>query len=89
MTIRDTPVAVGDRAISVRLDAESDAALAALVSSGLTQSQAIRASLVEAAGRLEGDRSLAAEAARLAADERDRSEIAEVRALMDELRAPW
>jgi Arc/MetJ-type ribon-helix-helix transcriptional regulator len=80
---------VPDHAISVRLDPEADAALGALVESGLTQSQAIRLSLVEAARRRTGDRSLAAEAARLAADEADRRELADVRAFMDELRAPW
>ena len=89
MTERDTMVVVPDRAISVRLDPEADTALQALVESGLTQSQAIRLSLVEAARRRTGDRSLAAEAARLAADEIDRREIAGVRAFMDELRAPW
>ena len=89
MTQRDTIVVVADRAISVRLDPEADAALDALVASGLTQSQAIRLSLVEALHRRTGDRSLAAEAARLAADDADRCEIADVRAFMDELRAPW
>ena len=84
MTTRDTVETVPDRAISVRLDPEADAALEALVATGLTQSQAIRASLVEAARRRAGDSSLAAEAARLAADESDRREIADVRAFMDE-----
>jgi hypothetical protein len=88
MTKRDTMEVVPDRAISVRLDPEADAALGALVGSGLTQSQAIRLSLVEAARRRVRDRSLAAEAARLAADEVDLREIAGVRAFMDELRAP-
>lgn len=60
-----------------------------VVASGMTQSQAIRLSLVEALHRRTGDRSLAAEAARLAADDADRCEIADVRAFMDELRAPW
>ena len=89
MTQRDTIVVVADRAISVRLDSEADAALDALVASGMTQSQAIRLSLVEALHRRTGDRSLAAEAARLAADDADRCEIADVRAFMDEFRAPW
>lgn len=89
MTECDTLLDVSDRAISVRLDPGADAALEALVASGLTQSQAIRRALVETAERLSGDSSLAAEAARLAADERDRREVAEVRAVMDELRAPW
>jgi Arc/MetJ-type ribon-helix-helix transcriptional regulator len=89
MTKCDTIEVVPDRAISVRLDPEADAALAALVAEGVTQSQAIRLALVEAASRRSGDQSLAAEAARLAADEADRQEIAEVRSFMDELRAAW
>jgi Arc/MetJ-type ribon-helix-helix transcriptional regulator len=88
MTKSDTfAIVPRDRAISVRLDPDADAALGRLVASGLTQSQAMRLALVEAARRRAGDSSLAAEAARLAADERDRREIADVRAFMDELRA--
>jgi len=89
MTKRDTIIVVSDRAISVRLDPAADAALEQLVASGLTQSQAMRLALVEAARRRAGDSSLAAEAARLAADETDRREIADVRAFIDELRAAW
>jgi len=89
MTERDTLTVVPDRAISVRLDPDADAALDQLVASGLTQSQAMRLALVEAARRRAGDSSLAAEAARLAANEADRREIADVRAFMDELRAAW
>lgn len=84
MTIRDTICLVPERAISVRLDAQADAALDALVSAGMTQSEAIRLALVEAAGRRSGDRSLAAEAARLAADPDDLREIAALREFMDE-----
>jgi Arc/MetJ-type ribon-helix-helix transcriptional regulator len=79
---------VPERPLSVRLDGEADAALRELTAGGLTQSQAIRLALVEAAGRRR-DRSLAAEAARLAADEGDRREAAELRRLMEDLRAPW
>lgn len=89
MTKGDTLIVVPDRAISVRLDPDADAALDQLVASGLTQSQAMRLALVEAARRRAGDTSLATEAARLAADESDRREIADVRAFMDELRAAW
>ena len=89
MTKSDTMLVVPDRAISVRLDPDADAALDQLVASGLTQSQAMRLALVEAARRRAGDSSLAAEAARLAADESDRREIANVRAFMDEPRAAW
>lgn len=88
MTDRDTIALVPERAISVRLDPDADAALDTLVSSGMTQSQAIRLALVEAAHRRSGDRSLAAEASRLAADANDRREVASVRAFMDELDAP-
>jgi Arc/MetJ-type ribon-helix-helix transcriptional regulator len=76
-----------ERAISVRLDDDADAALRTLTSTGMTQSEAIRVALVEAAARRTGATSLAAEAARLAADEIDVEEVAAVRALMDELRA--
>jgi hypothetical protein len=89
MTIRDTVSAVPERAISVRLDDEADAALRRLTSGGMTQSEAIRTALVEAARRRAGASSLAAEAARLAADESDLEEVADARALMDELRATW
>ena len=76
-----------ERAISVRLDDDADAALRTLTSTGMTQSEAIRVALVEAAARRTGATSLAAEAARLAGDEIDVEEVAAVRALMDELRA--
>jgi Arc/MetJ-type ribon-helix-helix transcriptional regulator len=89
MTKRDTLLVVPDRAISVRLDPDADAALDQLVASGLTQSQAMRLALVEAARRRAGDSSLTAEAARLTADEGDRREIADVRSFMDEPRAAW
>jgi hypothetical protein len=48
----------------------------------------MRLALVEAATRRSGT-SLAAEAARLAADEADRREVADVAALMESLRATW
>ena len=88
MTNRDTFRLVPERALSVRLDAEADAALDVLVDAGMTQSQAIRIALVEAARRRTGDLSLAAEAARLADDERDRRVITEIRAFMDDPDAP-
>ena len=88
MTNRDTLRLVPERALSVRLDAEADAALDVLVGAGVTQSQAIRAALVEAARRRTGDLSLAAEAARLAGDERDRRVVADIRAFMDDPDAP-
>ncbi len=78
---------MAERLISIRLDAEAAGALDQLVAEGLSQSTAVRTALVEAAQRRR-DRSLAAEAARLAADEGDRREAAEVAALMESLRAP-
>jgi Arc/MetJ-type ribon-helix-helix transcriptional regulator len=78
---------VGERLVSVRLDDDAVAALGDLVGEGLSQSEAIRRALVEA-GQRRRDRSLAAEAARLAADQTDRREAADVAALMEALRAP-
>ena len=75
-----------ERLISIRLDSEAAGALDQLVSEGLTQSTAVRTAIVEAASRRR-DRSLAAEAARLADDPQDRKEAAEVAALMESLRA--
>ncbi len=75
-------------AISVRLDDDARRALARLQASGLTRSQAIRASLIESAARLERKKDLAEEASALEADEDDRAEMLEVAALMESLRAP-
>jgi hypothetical protein len=73
--------------ISFRPDDESAEALSVLQrDSGLDQSGAIRLALIEAAHRRRRA-SLAAEAEALAADPADRAEVAEIRALMDSLRA--
>jgi len=75
-----------ERAISVRLDGDAQAALRLLTSGGRSRSAAIRDALVEAARRR--DRTvLASEAAAVARDEADRKEMAEVAALMESLRA--
>ena len=76
------------RAVSVRLDEEALRALARLEASGLSRSQAIRKALVDAAERLAGRESVAAEARALEADEADRREMLEVAALMESMRAP-
>jgi Arc/MetJ-type ribon-helix-helix transcriptional regulator len=77
---------VKDRLISVRLDEDAVAALRVLTREGVSRSEAIREALVERAARR--DRGLlASEAAALAADEGDRQEAAEVRDLMESLRA--
>jgi hypothetical protein len=76
---------VKERAISLRLDAETQRALRTLTRHGVSRSQAIRQAIIDAA---RNQRDLAAEAAALAADEVDRAEAAEVTALMESLRAP-
>ena len=76
------------RAISVRLDDEAERALRLLEASGLTQSEAIRTSLIDSALRLRRRSELAAEVARLEADESDRDEMLSVAGLMESLRAP-
>ncbi len=77
---------MAERAISIRLDAEADEALETLTAAGASQSAAVRAALIEAAGRRRRH-SVAEEAAALSRDPVDREEMAEVRALMETLRA--
>ena len=76
------------RAISVRLDDEALRALSQLEARGLTQSEAIRSSLVHEATRMQARQALAAEVAALEADEADRAEMIAVASLMEQLRAP-
>lgn len=76
------------RLISVRLDEDAQRALRQLEAQGLTQSEAVRSSLVHEAARIRDRRALAAEVAALEADEADRAEMREVAALMEHLRAP-
>jgi Arc/MetJ-type ribon-helix-helix transcriptional regulator len=71
-------------AISLRLDEEAARALELLMRSGKSRSEAIREAVVETARRHRYE--LAAEdAARIAADEDDRREVAEVQALWEAL----
>ena len=72
IALRDTLDGVA-RAISVRLEEESERALRALESSGLTRSEAIRSALVDSARRLRRSSELAAEVAELESDEADRA----------------
>ena len=76
------------KAISVRLDDETERALQLIEATGLTRSEAIRSSLLASAARLKRGRDLAAEAAALEADEADREEMLAVASLMESLRAP-
>ncbi len=77
---------MASRPISVRLSDDAARALAALESTGLTPSEAIRQALIDSARRL-GRESLALEGKRLAADPQDRAAVADLRAFMDILRA--
>jgi Arc/MetJ-type ribon-helix-helix transcriptional regulator len=79
-------VEVAERAISVRLDEDADRALQFLMRNGQSRSEAIRAALIAEARRRKLEIA-AADAARVAADPKDRREIAEVQALMEDLRA--
>jgi antitoxin component of RelBE/YafQ-DinJ toxin-antitoxin module len=87
MTIRDTFVPVA-RAISVRLDDEVLRALRIVEATGVSRSDAIRASILGQAERLRQRSSLAAEAAALHADKADRREMATVAEMMESGRGP-
>lgn len=70
--IRSTDVA--EKAISVRLDAEAQRALAELTARGVTQSEAIRQALIEAS-RAAWYAQAREDAKRIAADPVDRAEM--------------
>jgi predicted transcriptional regulator len=74
-------------AVSVRLDDEVQRALNTLEASGMSRSEAIRKSILDAATALRRKEALRAEVAALEADEEDRREMQEVAALMESLRA--
>jgi len=71
------------------LDDASAAALLIVRGDGLTDSEAVRLSLCEAADRRRRRSSLRAEAAALAADPADREEVRIVREFMEELGPDW
>lgn len=73
------------RSLHVRLDDSSAAALNVIRSDGLSDSEAVRAALKEAAARRHSRSSIVAEVQRLAADQQDRAEMAAVREQMAEL----
>jgi Arc/MetJ-type ribon-helix-helix transcriptional regulator len=80
-------VLVADKAISVRLDAEAQRALAKLTAGGASQSEAIRQALLVA----EREAWLAqarADAKRLANDPENLKLIAEIQAEMEDLNEP-
>jgi antitoxin component of RelBE/YafQ-DinJ toxin-antitoxin module len=75
-------------AVSVRLDDEVQLALRTLEAAGMTRSEAIRKSILDAAAALRHRDVLRAEVAALDSDENDRREMQEVASLMEALRAP-
>lgn len=73
------------RSLHVRLDDSSSAALNVIRNEGLSDSEAVRTALREAAARRRTRSSIAAEVALLAADEADRAEMRAIREQMAEL----
>jgi len=88
MTDHATVAALPEQPISVRLDERAQRALDELMSSGATQSEAVRTALVEAAARRRSTR-LVEDARRVMSDSADRRESADVLAFMEALSAPW
>jgi len=79
--------AMAEKAISVRLDADAQRALAQLMARGASQSQAIRQALLDAA-RAAWMEQARADAERIGNDPEDRALMAEIREYMDELSPP-
>ena len=77
------------RALHVRLDEDSEAALTVLRAEGMTDSQAVRRALSEARAQRRRRCALREEASRLARDAADRAELARLREELDELSPPW
>jgi Arc/MetJ-type ribon-helix-helix transcriptional regulator len=73
------------RSLHVRLDESSAAALDVVRAEGLTDSEAVRAALREAAERRRARSALRDEVRRLAADDSDRGEMRLIREQMAEL----
>ena len=73
------------RSLHVRLDDASVAALAVVRAEGLTDSEAVRAALQEAAARRLVRSAIRDEVRRIAADERDREEMRVIREQLAEL----
>ena len=84
MTYRDTLICMPDL-ISVRLDTTTRRALIKLQQMGLSQSDAIRMAIQDAAAALREPKNLAAEMAALEADPIDRAEMLLIAKFMEEL----
>ena len=76
------------RSLHVRLDDASAAALEIVRADGLTDSEAVRTALREAAGRRRTRSAIRDEVRRLAADEGDRDEMRIIREQLAELAPP-
>ena len=76
------------RSLHVRLDDASAAALAVVRASGMSDSEAVRTALCEAAARRRSRSAIREEVLRLAADEGDREEMRLIREQMAELAPP-
>ena len=77
------------RSLHVRLDPTAAAALDVVRAEGLSDSEAVRTALREAAARRRARSALREEAARLAADAEDRAEMEAIRQQMAELAPPF
>jgi hypothetical protein len=77
------------RALHVRLDGDSEAALAVLRAEGMSDSQAVRRALTEARSRRRQRMALRQEADRLANDPADRAELEALRGELDMLMPDW
>jgi hypothetical protein len=76
------------RSLHVRLDDASEAALEIVRAEGLSDSEAVRTALREAAARRRVRSAIRDEVRRLAADERDREEMRVIREQLAELAPP-
>lgn len=76
------------RSLHVRLDNASAAALAVVRAGDMTDSEAVRTALREAAARRRARSAIRDEVQRLAADEADREEMRAIREQMSELAPP-
>ncbi len=76
------------RSLHVRLDYGSQAALDVIRAEGLTDSEAVRTALREAAARRRTRSAIREEVRRVAADERDREEMRIIRDQLAELAPP-
>jgi hypothetical protein len=77
------------RALHVRLDADSETALAVLRAEGMSDSQAVRRALSEARAQRRRRESLREEARRLAGDADDCAELAALGEELDALAPQW